>query len=62
MAKAHKAKSQRWSRDEITVSHRERLVEELRADPKLAEEYLIAAVQDGDPKVYRVASKTVGRR
>ena len=33
------------------VSHRNRLIEELRADPKLAREYLAAAIEDNDPRV-----------
>jgi probable addiction module antidote protein len=41
------------------VSHRERLIEELRADPELAAEYLNAAAEDGDPRVYLTALRTV---
>jgi len=37
------------------VSHRERLVEELLADPKLAAEYLLAVAEDNDPRVYFAA-------
>ena len=43
----------------MTVSHRERLIEELRADPELAAEYLNAAADDGDPRVYLTALRTV---
>jgi len=43
----------------LTVSHRERLVAELRADPRLAAEYLNAAAEDGDAKVYLSALRTV---
>jgi probable addiction module antidote protein len=43
----------------LTVSHRERLIVELRADPQLAAEYLNAAAADGDPRVYLVALRTV---
>ena len=32
------------------VSHRERLIEELRADPRLAADYLKAAIDDEDPR------------
>jgi hypothetical protein len=41
------------------VSHRERLVEELLADPKLAAEYLLAAAEDSDHRVYFTAVRTV---
>jgi probable addiction module antidote protein len=41
------------------VSHRERVVEELRADPALAAEYLNAAAEDDDPRVYLAALRTV---
>lgn len=34
---------------ELTASHCARLIAELRADPKLAAEYLNAAAEDGDP-------------
>ena len=44
---------------ELTVSHRERLIEELRADPQLAAEYLNAAAEDNDPRVYLAALRTV---
>ena len=43
----------------MSVSHRERLVEELRADPELAAEYLNAAAEDDDPRVYLTALRTV---
>jgi len=43
----------------LTVSHRERLVAELRVDPELAAEYLNAAAEDGDPRVYLAALRTV---
>jgi len=62
MAKVHEARSARRTRDELTVSHRERLVEELRADPKLAAEYLLAAAEDSDARVYLVAFRTAGGR
>jgi len=41
------------------VSHRERLVEELLADPKLAAECLLAAAEDSDHRVYFTAVRTV---
>src|SRR5262245_6768364 len=43
----------------LSVSHRERLVEELCADPELAAEYLNAAAEDDDPRVYLTALRTV---
>jgi probable addiction module antidote protein len=43
----------------MTTSHRERLLEELRADPHLAAEYLNAAAEDEDPRVYLIALRTV---
>jgi hypothetical protein len=49
----------RPARDRLTVSHRERLISELRADPKLAIEYLNAAVADSDPRVCVAALGTV---
>ena len=33
----------------LTASHRERLIAELRADSKLAAEYLNTAAEEGDP-------------
>ncbi len=41
------------------VSHRNRLIEELRADPKLAREYLAAAIEDDDPRVLLSALRTI---
>src|SRR5213592_807387 len=61
MARAHKAKSALRARDELTVSHHERLVEELRADPKLAAAYLNVAAKDGDARVYLAALRAVAR-
>src|SRR5207245_207496 len=55
MARARKAKSALRARDELTVSHHERLVEELRADPKLAAAYLNVAAKDGAARGYRAA-------
>ena len=47
------------SKLKAAVSHRSRLIEELRADPKLAREYLAAAIEDGDPKVMLSALRTI---
>jgi hypothetical protein len=55
MARPQKSRSARRTHDELTVSHRERLVEELLADPKLAAEYLLAVAEDNDPRVYFAA-------
>ncbi len=47
------------SKLKAAVSHRERLVEELRADPKLARAYLVEAAKDDDPRVLLSALRTV---
>ncbi len=39
--------------------HRERLIKELRDDPKLAREYLAAAIEDEDPRALLAALRTV---
>jgi probable addiction module antidote protein len=59
MARVRKSGKARSARKALTVSHRERLVAELRADPRLAAEYLNAAAEDGDPRVYLAALRTV---
>jgi len=59
MARVRKSEKARGSVKELTVSHRDRLIEELRADPELAAEYLNAAAEDGDPRVYLTALRTV---
>jgi len=59
MARIRKPEKGRAAARELSVSHRERLVEELRADPALAAEYLNAAAEDGDPRVYLTALRTV---
>jgi probable addiction module antidote protein len=59
MAGLRKAAKKRASVKALTVSHRERLVEELRADPELATEYLNAAAEDYDPRMYLAALRTV---
>ncbi len=59
MARVRKSKKARSTRKELTVSHRERLIGELRADRELAAEYLNAAAEDGDRRVYLTALRTV---
>lgn len=59
MARVRKSEKARSTRKELTVSHRERLIAELRADPALAAQYLSAAAEDGDPRVYLSALRTV---
>jgi probable addiction module antidote protein len=59
MARARKSEKARSTRKELTVSHRERLVGELRSDPALAAAYLSEAAEDGDPRVYLAALRTV---
>ncbi len=59
MARVRKPERARSARKALTVSHRERLIEELRADSKLAAEYLNAAAEDEDPRVYLAALRTV---
>jgi probable addiction module antidote protein len=59
MARVRKAKEARSSVGPLTVSHRERLIDELRAEPELAAEYLNAAAEDDDPRVYLAALRTV---
>lgn len=59
MARVRKSEKARSAGKDLTVSHRERVIAELRADPKLAVEYLNAAAEDGDARVYLVALRTV---
>ena len=59
MARVRKSQKARSARKALTVSHRERLIGELRADPRLAAEYLNAAAEDGDPRVYLAALRAV---
>lgn len=47
------------SRLKAAVSHRARLIEELRTDPKLARAYLAAAIEDDDPRILLSALRTV---
>ena len=46
-------------RHKAAVSHRARLIEELRTDPKLARAYLAAAIEDDDPRILLSALRTV---
>jgi probable addiction module antidote protein len=46
-------------KSDLTVSHRERVIEELRRDPALAAEYLNAAVESGNAQAYLTALRTV---
>ncbi len=59
VARIRKAAKAGASVKEQTVLHRERLIEVLRADPKLATEYLNAEAEDHDPRVYLAALRTV---
>lgn len=59
MARVRKSEKARSTGKNLTVSHRERLIGELRADPKLAADYLNAAAEDEDPRVYLAALRTV---
>ncbi len=47
------------SKLKAAVSHRNKLIEELRADPRLAREYLAEAIEDEDPRVLLSALRTV---
>ena len=59
MARARRPEKARVPRKTLTVSHRDRLVAELRKDRKLAAEYLNAAAEDKDRRVYLAALRTV---
>ncbi len=59
MARLRKADKKQPRQRGLTVSHRERLVSELRADPGLAAEYLNTAAEEKDRRVYLVALRTV---
>jgi len=59
MARVRKARSAGAARPGLSVSHRERLVSELRADPKLAVAYINAAADEDDRRVYLAALRTV---
>ena len=45
--------------NKTSVSHRERLIEEIKRDPALAAEYLNVAAEDGDARAYLLALRTV---
>ena len=59
LARVRKSDKARSKRKALTVSHRKLLIGELRTDPALAAEYLSAAAEDADPRVYLVALRTV---
>ncbi len=59
MARVRKPEKTSTGRKGLTVSHRERLIAELRADSKLAAEYLNAAAEDKDRRIYLAALRTV---
>jgi probable addiction module antidote protein len=59
MAGVRKASKGTSRRKTLTVSHRERLVSELRADPGLVAEYLNAAAEEQDRRIYLAALRTV---
>jgi probable addiction module antidote protein len=59
MARVRGSEKKRTARKALTVSHREWLVSELRADPMLAAEYLNAAAEDKDRRIYLSALRTV---
>ena len=59
MARIRKPEKTSTSRKGLTVSHRERLIGELRADSRLAAEYLNAAADDKDRRIYLAALRTV---
>ena len=59
MARVRKSEKPRSTRKGLTVSHRERLVGELRSDPALAAEDLSAGPGSGAPRVYLAALRTV---
>jgi len=60
MATAHKAK-RRDERDQLTVSHRQRFIGRF-GGPKLAADYLNAAAEEGDARVYLAASEPSRKR
>lgn len=59
MARVRKPQKSRTARKALTVSHRARLIAELRGDPSLAADYLNAAAEDSDSRVYLAALRTV---
>ena len=59
MARVQKPKNARSARISPTSLARCETVNALRADPRLAAEYLNAAAEEGDPRVYLAALRTV---
>ena len=59
MARTHKSERAPTGRKDLSVSHRARLITELRGDPEFTAEYLNAAAEDGDARVYLAALRTV---
>ena len=59
MARVRKSEKATTRGKALTVSHREQLIAELRSDPKLAAEYLNAAADDGDSRVYLAALRSI---
>ena len=59
MERVRKPAIKRSARKSLSVSHRERLVAELREDGTLAAEYLNAAAEEADPRIYLAALRTV---
>lgn len=59
MARVQRSPKPHARRKALTVPHRTRLLEELRADPELAVEYLNAAAEEDDPRVYLAALRAV---
>jgi probable addiction module antidote protein len=58
MARVQRPKA-KTRRKALTVSHRTRLLQELRGDPELAVEYLNAAAEEDDPRIYLGALRAV---
>ena len=61
MTRARKLEHAPTGRKDVTVSHRKKLIMELRSDPELTAAYLNAAAEDGDPRVYFAALRTVSQ-
>lgn len=61
MARVPKSSKPGARRKPLSVSHRARLVQELREDPNLSVEYLNAAAQEPDSRVYLAALRTVAQ-
>ena len=59
MARVTKIRKRRTAPANLSVSHRNRLIEELRTNPELAAEYLAAAAEDDDTRIYAAATRTV---